>query len=140
MKNINIVGRITKDAELNIRKVGETEIPVTNFNVAVNTRKATAKRDANGKRIYDTVTDYFRVTLWRDHAKAMVPYLQKGRLVAVQGEFELETWMDRQNQVHPIAHLTSPAIELLDASKAKEEEPVETTAAPAVEADELPFE
>ena len=139
MKNINIVGRITKDAELNIRKVGETEIPVTNFNVAVNTRKATAKRDANGKRIYDTVTDYFRVTLWRDHAKAMVPYLQKGRLVAVQGEFELETWMDRQNQVHPIAHLTSPAIELLDASKAKEEEPVETTAAPAVEADELPF-
>ena len=140
MKNLSIVGRITKDAELAVRKVGETEIPVTNFNVAVNTRKATAERDANGKRVYKTITDYFRVTLWRDHAKSMVPYLQKGRLVSITGDFELETWMDRQNQVHPIAHFTSPAIELLDAGKAKEDEPAETAPAPEVEPDELPFE
>lgn len=140
MKNLNIVGRITKDATLEIRKVGETEIPVTNFNVAVNTRKATSKRDQNGKRIYETLTDYFRVTLWRDHAKAMVPYLQKGRLISVQGDFELETWMDRQNQIHPVAHFASPAIELLDASKTQTEEPTETTPAPAVEPDELPFD
>ena len=140
MKNLTIVGRITKDAELNIRKAGETEIPVTNFNVAVNTRKATAERDAQGKRVYKTVTDYFRVTLWRDHAKSMVPYLQKGRLVSITGDFELETWMDRQNQVHPIAHFTSPAIELLDANKKADEEPAETTAAVEIDPEELPFE
>ena len=140
MKTMSIVGRITKDAELNIRKAGETEIPVTNFNVAVNTRKATAERDAQGKRVYKTSTDYIRVTLWRDHAKSMVPYLQKGRLVAVTGDFELETWMDRQNQVHPIAHMTSPSIELLDANKVKDDEPTETVAAVEVDPDELPFE
>jgi single-stranded DNA-binding protein len=70
----------------------------------------------------------------------MVPYLQKGRLVALQGEFELETWMDRQNQVHPIAHLTSPVIELLDANKAKDEEPAATTPSAEIDPDELPFE
>lgn len=140
MKNLNIVGRITKDAELKMSKIGETEVPVTNFNVAVNTRKPTAERDANGKRVYKTTTDYFRVTLWRDHAKAMVPYLTKGRLVAVQGEFELETWLDRQNQVHPVAHLTSPAIELLDANKATQDEPGETSPAAEIAPDELPFD
>ena len=140
MKNITIVGRITKDAELAIRKIGAAELSVTNFNVAVNTRKATAEKDNNGKRVYKTTTDYFRVTLWRDYAKSMVPYLQKGRLVSITGDFELETWMDRQNQVHPIAHMTSPAIELLDANKAKEEEPAETVADVEVDPDELPFE
>ena len=141
MKKMHIVGRITKDAELNTRKIGDAEVFVTNFNVAVNTRKATADKDpATGKRLYKTTTDYFRVTLWRDQAKAMVPYLTKGRLVAIDGSFELETWMDRQNQVHPIAHFTSPEIELLDANKKADDEPGETVAAPNADPDELPFE
>lgn len=137
MKNLVIVGRITKDAELVMRK----DIPVTNFNVAVNTRKATAEKDENGKRVYAVKTDYFRVTLWREQAKAMVPYLTKGRLVSIQGDFELETWLDRENQVHPVVHFTSPAVELLDANKQKAEEPTEATTTPATEIDpdELPF-
>lgn len=134
MKNLTIVGRITKDAELKINK----DIPVVNFNVAVNTRKATAERDAAGKRIYKQETDYFRVTLWRDHAKAMTPYLTKGRLVSIQGNFDLETWVDRQNQIHPICHFTSPEIELLEGNKREEPDAPEEETAPVEE--DLPFE
>ena len=138
MKNLTITGRITKDATLEERSAGK----VTNFNVAVNTRKATAEKDANGKRKYKTLTEYYRITLWRDLAEALVPYLTKGRLVGItSSDFVQEVWMDRQNATHPVIHCTNPAIELLDANKAKEEEPGETVApAPAVEPDELPFE
>lgn len=138
MKNITFVGRITKDAVLEERNVGK----VTNFNVAVNTRKATAEKDANGKRKYKVETEYYRITLWREKAESMVPYLTKGRLVGITcSDYTLEVWMDRNSQAHPVVHCTNPSIELLDANKKAEEEPGETTApAPAVEPDELPFE
>ena len=132
MKIMTIAGRITKDAELVIRQ----DIPVTNFSVAVNDRKTTAKKDENGKRIYNEKTDFIRVTLWRDQAKAMVPYLQKGRLISVSGDFDFEMWMDKKNVGHATAHFTSPKIELLDASR-KPEEPAEE---PSVDPEELPFE
>jgi len=137
MKNLVIVGRITKDATLEERSAGK----VTNFNVAVNTRKATAEKAENGKRKYKTETEYYRITLWRELAESMVPYLTKGRLISVTSkDFVQEVWMDRQNQTHPVIHCTNPAIELLDANKKADEEPGETTPAPAVEPDELPFD
>ena len=130
MENLCITGRITKDAVLDTREVGK----VTNFNVAVNKRKPTAEKDENGKRIYKTVTKYIRVTMWRDLAESLVPYLQKGRQVAIaSNDIDLEVWMDRQNQAHPVIHLTNPTFEFLDAGKQEKEPPVET-----VDAD-LPF-
>lgn len=135
MKNCVCTGRVTKDAEIVIRKIGENEVPVTNFNVAVNTR--TQKKGADGKNI--VLTDYFRVTLWREQAKAMVPYLTKGREISVMGDFTLETWMDQSNQVHPILHFTSPQIELLGANR-KTEVPVEPEVVETEDPDELPFD
>lgn len=133
-KYVNFVGRITKDAELKIVK----DIPVTNFNVAVNDRKPTAEKDANGKRVYKQTTDYFQITLWRDQAKSMAPYLTKGRLIHVFGDFDLVTWVGRDNKINPTIHLTSPDIEFLDAARKEEPAPIEQEA-PAEE-EELPFE
>ena len=143
MKNLSIVGRITRDAVLNTSKTGD--LPVTDFNVAVNTRKATAARDENGKRIYRVETDYFKVTIWREQAKNLTQFLKKGRLVGIVGDFTMETWVDRENKVHPICHFNSPTIELLDANRTNEEPPVEASSAETApvqetEPDELPFE
>ncbi len=139
MKSITIIGRITKDAKLEERNGG---LKVTNFNVAVNTRKATAEKDANGKRVYKTETEYYRISIWREMAESLTPYLGKGRLVAVSSnDYSLETWMDKQNVVRPVIHMTNPKIELCDANKTKDDEPTETVEAAPVEApDELPFE
>ena len=140
MKNAMIIGRITKDAELVTRKVNSVDTPVCNFNVAVNT--LTSKLDAQGQRIQ--LTDYYRVTLWRNFASAMAPNLLKGRRIAVSGkDFTLETWMDRQNQVHPTLHFTNPDIEFQDRKPqaAGTDEPAgdATVSAPVDESD-LPFE
>ena len=134
MKNMYFNGRITRDAVLETRKVGGADTAVVNFNVAVNTR--TGKKDEAGKTVVKT--DYIRVTLWREYAKAMASCLKQGRMISVSGDFDLETWMDRSNQVHPVAHLTNPAIELLDKKPGEPEEPAETT--PDAQPEELPFE
>jgi len=140
MKSAMIIGRITKDAVLESRTVKGDATPVTNFNVAVNT--LTNKLDEQGRRIQ--TTDYYRITLWRNFATAMAPNLKKGRLIAVSGkDFALETWMDRQNQVHPTLHFTNPDIQLLDKKpESGADEPAEGNAVVAapVDVDDLPFE
>lgn len=138
MKNLMIIGRITKDAQLVTRKVNGVDTPVVNFNVAVNT--LTQKVDEQGHRVQ--LTDYYRVTLWRKFAEVMAPSLLKGRKIAITGkDFALETWMDQKNQVHPTVHFTNPDIEFQDAKpQTAASEPGETMTAAEVNEEELPFD
>ena len=150
MKTMTIVGRITRDAELTMVN---GNVPVCNFNVAVNNRKATAEVK-DGKRVYAEMDpDFFKVTLWRNQAQALAKYLTKGRQVLVSGDFALETWMRttgaKKGQVEATAHFTSPQIELLGAQSAKVEEPkadaqqtapeTDIPAEDALDVDEQPF-
>ena len=139
MKKFIAIGRVTKDAELNMRKIGDTEVAVLNFNVAVNNRKATSKRDENGKRIYETQTDYVQCSLWREHANAMKPLLYKGRLISIEGVPELDTWQNREKKIVPVIRLNSPDIELLDANKAGSDEPKPNVNEVPADEEELPF-
>lgn len=140
MKMIVITGRVTKDAVLNTRKVGESDHKVTNFNVAVNTR--TTKKDDQGRWVYKT--DYYRISLWDNFATSLVNYLKQGRRVNICGEnFGFETWMDRQGVVHPVCHITNPRVELADDRKTEADEPTDASMTQTVDAaveEELPFD
>lgn len=120
--NTHCIGRVTKDAQIVTRTIGEAQVPVTNFFIAVNDRKTKA-------------TTYVKVTLWREYAQKMTPYLKKGKRLSVEGTFTLETWMNRENQVIPSLHFSNPDILLLDDAQGKPEEAPEA----AVEDEELPF-
>ena len=142
MKNMTIVGRVTKDAQVVMRNVGGKETPVCNFNVAVNTRKATAEKNDAGKRVYNDHADFVQVALWREQAQSIAKYLTKGRLVAVTGDFDFVVWTDRDQKLHPTAKFTSPKIELLGANNTESDEPAEDNVVsdtPAADPDELPF-
>lgn len=111
MKNLTTVARITKDVVLETRNIGGNEVAVANFNVVENT--PTRKKDDEGHRIYKTT--FIRVSLWRDQAKSLVPFLKKGRMVALTGDFDAGTYLDQTtNQVRPVIHMTSPSLQLLD--------------------------
>ena len=146
MEKITAVGRVTKDVELKTVKIGDQETVVANFNVAVNRRKPTAKRNAEGKREYETSTHYIQVSIWRDLAKALAPHLTKGRLVSIDAKnFELGVYLNANKQSVPFIHVDNPDIELLDGAKKGTEEPpvqaapAEVPAAAAEDPDELPF-
>ena len=72
MNFIHIAGHIGKDPETRYTADGQE---VTVFSVAVNVRKG-----GNDETIW------FRVTMWGDRWKKMLPYLTKGKPVMVGGE------------------------------------------------------
>ncbi|MGH9947146.1 MAG: single-stranded DNA-binding protein [Pyrinomonadaceae bacterium] len=83
---IILVGNLGKDPELRYTPQG---IAVCNLSVATTERK----RDKSGE--YQDVTNWFRVTLWRQQAENASKYLAKGRQVYIEGRLGVEEWTDR---------------------------------------------
>lgn len=82
INSINIIGRLTRDAEL---KYNNTGTPVLNISIAVNTSK---KQD-------DTWIDepnFFDVVLWGKLGESLIQYLQKGKQIAITGELKQDRW------------------------------------------------
>ncbi|MHB8624577.1 MAG: single-stranded DNA-binding protein [Aggregatilineales bacterium] len=85
-QNVTIVGNVGRDAEIAYTKQA---IAVTKFSVAVN--KTTGKGDAKRQK-----TTWFNVTLWRERAEALVPYIKSGMLVLVTGEVSVSPYIDKK--------------------------------------------
>jgi len=92
MADINVVilvGRLTRDAELKYTSGGQA---VCKFSVAVNRRRK------NGDQ-WEDEANYFDVVLWGRQGESLNQYLQKGKLVGVEGELRQDRWQqDGQNR------------------------------------------
>ncbi len=86
MNNLNVVGRLTKDAELKFIK--GTGTPVTTFYVAVERKY---QKDKNNKK-----SDFIPCELIGKGAENLTKYMVKGTLVNVIGEIHLENYKDAQ--------------------------------------------
>lgn len=84
---ITIVGYLGRDPELRYTPSGN---PVCDFSVATTERKG--RRDGEDG---EEVTTWFRVSLWGRQAELANQYLQKGRLVYVEGRLTLREYTDR---------------------------------------------
>ena len=84
---IIIVGNLGKDPELRYTPQG---IAVCNLSVATTEKK----KDKSGE--FHDVTNWFRVTLWRQQAENAAKYLAKGRQVYIEGRLGVEEWTDRE--------------------------------------------
>ncbi|MDQ3814238.1 MAG: single-stranded DNA-binding protein [Armatimonadota bacterium] len=82
-----LIGRLTRDPELRYTSSG---LAVTSFSIAVDRRS----KNQQGER----QTDFFRCTAWRQLAETVQQYVQKGRLVCVDGRIELNEYTDREGQ------------------------------------------
>ncbi len=89
-----IVGYVGRDPEMRYTPGG---VPVTSFNVATNRRWTNQNGEQQEK------TTWFRVTCWRKLAETAAQYLQKGKLVLVEGDVDASAYMDREG--HPRASL-----------------------------------
>jgi single-strand DNA-binding protein len=99
-----VVGHLGKDPEMRYTPSG---VPVTSFNVAT-TRKWT---NANGEQ--QEKTTWFRVTCWRKLAELAAQYLQKGRLVLVEGDIEAQAYTDREGNARASLELTASTLKFL---------------------------
>jgi single-strand DNA-binding protein len=93
LNKVMLIGRLTRDPELRYTPSG---IAVCNFSIATN--HYTGGGDGGERK---EVADYHDVVAWnagtRKLAETCSQYLQKGRLVYVEGRLQTRSWDDAQS-------------------------------------------
>jgi len=122
-QNVTIVGNVGRDAELKYTQQG---IALLKFSVAVN------KTIGKGSEKRQTTT-WFNVTLWRDRAEALSPYITAGMQVLVTGEVQVSPYIDKNGKPAASMELTADDVKLLTSKGEMERrayDEVETEAEP----------
>ena len=107
MNRVEIIGRLTKDVELN-----KTNSGISVVNVAVD-RKF---KDEEGNKI----TDFFNVVVWRGLAENIAKYCSKGSKVFIAGELQNRSWEKEDGSKAYITEIVASECEFLDTKKTGE--------------------
>lgn len=106
-----IVGRLGRDPEMRFTPTGQA---VTSFSVATD-RQYT---DQSGKPVKETV--WFRITAWGKLAETCNTYLQKGKLVLIEGRLTVDaktggprTWVGQDGQTRASYEVTANTVKFL---------------------------
>ncbi|GAB4452475.1 MAG: hypothetical protein OHK0029_03450 [Armatimonadaceae bacterium] len=101
---IILVGRLTRDPEARITPAG---LPVTTFGLAVN-RPRSAQSDRPEE------VDYFNIVTWRQTAEYAANYLNKGRLVLVEGRLQIRDYTNRDGQPAKAIEVVADTVQNLE--------------------------
>lgn len=96
LNNINLMGRLVRDAEL---KMTQTGISTATFTIA-------CERDfknPDGKK----ETDFITVVAWRHTAEYVCQYAKKGDMLAVSGRLQMRSYEDRSGQKRTVAEVVA---------------------------------
>ncbi len=104
INRVVIVGRLTRDPEMNETKTGTA---VSNFTLAVD---RPSRKDDDGEK----AVDFIRCVAWRQSADFIVQYGSKGRLTAVDGRLQIREWIDKEEQKRTTAEVVADRVQLLD--------------------------
>lgn len=106
MNKIFLIGRLTKDAEL--KETDENKKKYSKFSVAV-----------DRERSKDKEADFFQIALWGKIAEALVPYLNKGKLVSIVGTLRSSNYESAKGEKKYYTEILAEDIKLLERKKAE---------------------
>lgn len=89
MNNVILIGRLTNSPELRYTQ-GNNQMAVCKFNLAIDRGK-----DSKGN---DKGADFPRVTVFGKQGENASKYLEKGRLVAIQGRIQTGSYKDKEGK------------------------------------------
>lgn len=131
-------GRLVRDAELRYTRDGQ---PVLSARIAVDRGMSREQREA-AQHSGQPTADFFDVVLFGKAAEAVVPYLTKGKLVAVSGSVRIRPWQGQDGQTRVSVEVRVRQLQLLGSPRpqATEEEVNGAQALDAeAEAADVPF-
>jgi single-strand DNA-binding protein len=108
-----IIGYVGREPEMRYMPSGK---PVTSFSVGT-TRTWT---DSEGKK--NKETEWFNVVAWGNLAEICKQYLDKGRLVYVEGRLQTRSWKDEAEKKCYRTELVAREMIMLDAPRSASEE------------------
>jgi single-strand DNA-binding protein len=112
VNQITIVGNVGSAPELSY---GQSGVPFCRFSVAVNEQWKT-----DGEK-RDKVT-WFPVVTFNGLAETCANYIDRGRLVAVQGRVQTREYEDRAGTKHQVMQILAEKVTFLGAGKREERE------------------
>lgn len=98
LNRVILIGRLTRDPEMRFTPNG---VPVTSFTLAV---------DRGGK---DKGADYIDIQAWRQLAELCANYLSKGKLCAVEGRLEIQSFEGQDGQKRRVARVIAQNVQFL---------------------------
>jgi single-strand DNA-binding protein len=109
VNSVVLIGRLTRDPELRYVPSGQ---PVANFTLAVD-RPFAASRGARE-------ADFVTIVAWRKAAELVSTYLEKGRLVAIEGRLQIRTYETQDGRKQKAAEVVANRIQFLDRKKGRQ--------------------
>ena len=91
LNKVILQGRLGADPELRTTPTG---VEVATVNIAVDRDR----KDADGNRLSDWVT----IVAWRNTAKFLSQYFQKGKTLIVDGRLQMRNWTDTECRTLPM--------------------------------------
>ena len=132
VNKIIVIGNLGTEPEMRFTPNGR---PVTSFSVATNWRYTTSE----GERREET--EWFTVVTWGRLAEQCNQFLNKGRLVYVEGRLRTHSWEGQDGQKHYRNEIVASRVNFLDrqaVATLPEEKPGES-ALTEVEPEDIPF-
>jgi single-strand DNA-binding protein len=103
MRKIQVIGNVTKDAEVRTLDGGRS---VINFDLAIN------ERYKNKEGVKQEKTHYVKCAIWRDNT-SIAQYLTKGTKVYVEGSPEADAYVNKEGKAVGNVKITVREVELL---------------------------
>ena len=113
LNKVMIIGNLGKDPEMRYTPSGK---PVTTFTVA-STR---TWNTVNGER--KSETEWFTVVAWSTLAEVCKKYLEKGRLVYIEGRLQTRRWDDSDGNHRTTVEIVANEMIILDQAKKENED------------------
>src|SRR5229473_6450632 len=99
LNKVILIGRLATDPELKYTPSG---VAVTSFRIAVD--RAFGARNAEGEK----ETDFIDIVAWKQSAEFAANYLNKGRLIAVDGRLQIRNWVAQDGTKRRSAEVVVP--------------------------------
>ena len=106
LNKVMLIGRLGQDPKLSYTQSGQA---VANFTMATDE----GYRDRNTNQKVER-TEWHRIVAWAKTAEFAANYLNKGRLVFVEGRLQTRKWQDQQGQDRWTTEIVANNIEFLD--------------------------
>lgn len=108
MNSVTLIGRLTKDPELNYTP--NTQTAMCRFTLAVDRPK---------KQGEDNGADYIRITVWGKQAETCDRYLSKGRQCAVMGRIQTGSYKSKNGDTVYTTDVVADRVEFLGRAEAE---------------------
>ena len=113
LNHVTMMGRLVREPELRHTQSG---IPVCTCRIAVDRDYASQ----NG----DRETDFFDVVAWRGTAEFISKYFSKGRMIALDGRLQTQSWTDRDGNNRTSTGIVAESVYFADSKRESVQENV----------------